>query len=57
MTAEQQSLLLNQAHQIINEYQKSSFSYVIQNNKWIFILGFLVGWAFTVLLLMIFAIS
>ena len=57
MTEDQQSLLLKQAHQTINEYRKSAFLDVILNKNWNFILGFLRGWCFTVLLLMIFAIS
>ena len=57
MTEDQQSLLLKQAHQIINEYRKSAFWDVILNKNWNFFLGFLLGWGFTVLLLVIFAIS
>ena len=57
MTEDQQSLLLKQAYQIINEYRKSAFLDVILNKNWNFILGFLLGWCFTVLLLMIFAIN
>lgn len=57
MTEEQQSLLLKQAHQIINEYKKSVFLDVILIRNWNFYFGFLLGWGFTVLLLMIFAIS
>ena len=57
MTEDQQSLLLKQAHQIINEYRKSAFLDVILNKNWNFTLGFLLGWGFTVLLLVTFAIS
>ena len=57
MTQEQQSLLLKKAHQIINEVNKSTSLNAKLNKNWIFILGFLLGWGFTSLLLIILAIS
>ena len=57
MTEEHQSLLLEHAHQIINEDKKSTLLSVILNKNWIFILGFILGWFITSLLFIIFAIS
>jgi len=57
MTQEQQSLLLKKAHQIINADHNSFSLNTYLNKNWIFILGFLIGWGFTSLLLIILAIS
>jgi len=57
MTQEQQSLLLKKAHQIINEDNNGTSLHTTLNKNWIFILGFLIGWGFTSLLLIILAIS
>ena len=57
MTEEQQSLLLEQAHQIINENKKSALLNVILDKNWIFISGFILGWFITSLFFIIFTIS
>jgi hypothetical protein len=56
MTEEQQSLLLEHAHQIMNEDKKSTLLNVILDKNWIFILGFILGWFITSLFFTIFAI-
>jgi hypothetical protein len=57
MTEEQQSLLLEQAHQVINEDKKSTLLNFIQDRNWILISGFILGCFFTSLLFTIFAIN
>ena len=55
MTEKQQSLLLKQAYQNMNDAKKSDLLNGIQDKKWIFIWGILVGWFISSLPYMIFA--
>lgn len=57
MTEKQQSLLLEQAHQITNKEKKSTLLNLILDNNRIFISGFTLGWFITSLFFIIFAIS
>jgi hypothetical protein len=57
MTEEQQSLLLDQANQIINEDKKNALLNVILDKNRIFISGFILGWFINSLFFIIFTIS
>lgn len=51
MTEEQHSLLLEEAHRIINKKEITKW---FTSTNWIFILGFLLGWIFTTFLVIFF---
>ena len=56
MTAEQQSLLLNQAKQMVNPKKESILREFILNKYGILAIGFLFGWIFTSLLFLVFVL-
>ena len=57
MTAEEQSLLLEQAKQINNSKKKTIFREFANKKYGIFVIGFLIGWVFTSLLFIAFVLA